>query len=84
MANHFFLVISGRRVSAGPGIHTPQRRDYGFRARGLRPRPGMTRNYSAAALALLPIAAFTRGMTSSAISCIERLASAGSAQSMPA
>jgi len=41
MANHFFLVIPGRRVSAGPGIHTPQRRDYGFRVRGLRPRPGM-------------------------------------------
>ena len=37
-----------------------------------------------AAAADLPIAAFTRGMTSSAINCIERLASAGSTQSMPA
>ena len=38
-------------------------------------------SYAAAAL---PIAALTRGMTSSAINCIERLASAGSTQSMPA
>ena len=37
-----------------------------------------------AAAADLPIAAFTRGMTSSAINCIERLLSAGSAQSIPA
>ena len=37
-----------------------------------------------AAAADLPIAAFTRGMTSSAINCIERLLSAGSTQSMPA
>ena len=37
-----------------------------------------------AAAADLPIAAFTRGITSSAISCIERLLSAGSTQSMPA
>ena len=37
-----------------------------------------------AAAADLPIAAFTRGMTSSAISCIERLLSAGSTQSIPA
>jgi hypothetical protein len=36
------------------------------------------------AAADLPIAAFTRGITCSAISCIERLASAGSTQSMPA
>ena len=44
------------------------------------------RFYSAAAAVAvrLPIAAFTRGITCSAISCIERLASAGSAQSMPA
>ena len=35
-------------------------------------------------LAGFPMAAFTRGITSSAINCIERLASAGSAQSMPA
>ena len=38
----------------------------------------------AMALALLPIAALTRGITCSAISCIERLASCGSTQSMPA
>jgi len=38
--------------------------------------------YSAAAD--LPIAAFTRGMTSSAISCIERRPSFSSTQSMPA
>ncbi len=37
-----------------------------------------------AATADLPIAALTRGMTSSAINCIERLLSAGSTQSMPA
>ena len=37
-----------------------------------------------AAAADLPIAAFTRGITSSAINCIERLLSAGSTQSMPA
>ena len=37
-----------------------------------------------AAAADLPIAAFTRGMTSSAINCIERLLSAGSTQSIPA
>jgi hypothetical protein len=36
------------------------------------------------AAAALPIAALTRGMTSSAISCIERLARSGSTQSMPA
>ena len=40
--------------------------------------------YSAAVFAGLPIAAFTRGITCSAISCIERLASAGSTQSRPA
>ena len=37
-----------------------------------------------AAAADVPIAAFTRGMTSSAINCIERLLSAGSTQSIPA
>ena len=37
-----------------------------------------------AATADLPMAALTRGMTSSAINCIERLLSAGSTQSMPA
>jgi hypothetical protein len=37
-----------------------------------------------AAAADLAIAAFTRGMTSSAINCMERLLSAGSTQSMPA
>jgi hypothetical protein len=37
-----------------------------------------------AAAADLPIAALTRGMTSSAINCMERLFSAGSTQSMPA
>jgi hypothetical protein len=37
-----------------------------------------------AAAADLPIAAFTRGMTSSAINCMERLLSAGSTQSIPA
>ena len=42
------------------------------------------RTASHAAAADLPIAAFTRGITSSAISCIERLLSAGSTQSMPA
>ena len=41
-------------------------------------------DHSAAVLASLPIAALTRGITSSAISCIERRASAGSTQSMPA
>jgi hypothetical protein len=48
--------------------------------------PAMTGedDYSAAVFAGFPIAAFTRGMTSSAINCSERLASAGSAQSMPA
>ena len=40
--------------------------------------------HSAALAADLPIAALTRGITCSAISCIERLASAGSTQSMPA
>ena len=39
MANHFFLVIPGRRVSAGPGIHSPQRRgmDSGLAAFGRAP-----------------------------------------------
>jgi hypothetical protein len=41
-------------------------------------------DYRHAAAADLPIAALTRGMTSSAINCIERLLSAGSTQSMPA
>jgi hypothetical protein len=40
--------------------------------------------YSAALTFGDPIAAFTRGNTCSAKSCIERLASAGSTQSMPA
>ena len=42
-----------------------------------------TRNHGYAA-ADLPIVALTRGITCSAMSCIERLASAGSTQSMPA
>src|SRR5207245_2523893 len=46
------------------------------------PRDG--RDYSAAVFAGFLIAALTRGITSSAISCMERLASAGSTQSMPA
>src|SRR5664280_2978949 len=33
---------SGTTRSVGPGIHTPQHWGYGCRARGLRPRPGMT------------------------------------------
>ena len=37
-----------------------------------------------AAAADLPIAAVTRGMTSSAINCMERLLSPGSTQSIPA
>jgi hypothetical protein len=38
---------SSTRSGEEPGIHTPQHRGYGFRARGLvRPRPGMTRNLS--------------------------------------
>ena len=44
----------------------------------------VTLERSAALLADLPIAALTRGITSSAINFIERLASAGSTQSIPA
>src|SRR5665213_328325 len=32
----------GASAASEPGIHTPQCRGYGFRARGLGPRPGMT------------------------------------------
>ena len=48
------------------------------------PNPPYERHPPYAAAADLPIAAFTRGMTSSAINCMERLLSAGSTQSIPA
>src|SRR3972149_8985380 len=37
---------SGTPRSGGPGIHTPQRWGFGFRARSLRSRPGMTESQS--------------------------------------
>jgi predicted dehydrogenase len=46
--------------------------------------PERERAVGHAAAADLPMAAFTRGMTSSAINCMERLLSAGSTQSIPA
>jgi NAD(P)-dependent dehydrogenase (short-subunit alcohol dehydrogenase family) len=64
-----------------------RRRAYGVlkthRRRFPIPRNGDSESSNHAA-ADFPIAALTRGMTCSAISCIERLPSAGSAQSMPA
>ena len=58
--------------------------DYGFPLEFTPAKAGAGTTASHAAAADLPIAAFTRGMTSSAINCIERLLSAGSTQSIPA
>jgi len=60
------------------------RRERATSGRHPRRKPGSSPvlvNYQAAAGE--PIAAFTRGMTSSATSCMERLASSGLTQSMP-
>ena len=58
--------------------------DFMRRWEQIRSRCRLSSRYSAAVFAGLRIAALTRGMTSSAINCIERLASVGSTQSRPA
>jgi NAD(P)-dependent dehydrogenase (short-subunit alcohol dehydrogenase family) len=69
--------LQGRKPSPARGPQG-EREPTEFAARNRSRQP------TSHAAADLPIAAFTRGMTSSAINCIERLLSAGSTQSMPA
>jgi len=79
---HVFLLRPNRYVAAS--FRTDEVAQGAEKVRTLIASTRPRSDHSAAALALLPIAALTRGMTSSAISCIERLASVGSTQSMPA
>ena len=67
------------------GTHSQRRGVWHGRApRSPRGRGSSRIRHDHAAAADFPIAAFTRGMTSSAINCMERLLSAGSTQSIPA
>jgi len=80
--DHVFLLRPDRYVAAS--FRTDEVAQGAEKVRTLIASTCTRSNHSAAALAVLPIAALTRGITSSAISCIERLASVGSTQSMPA
>jgi 3-(3-hydroxy-phenyl)propionate hydroxylase len=80
--DHVFLLRPDRYVAAS--LEADELQKGAEKVRTLIASTRTQSNHSAAALAVLPIAALTRGMTSSAISCIERLARVGSVQSMPA
>ena len=77
--------VRSASIELDKGVSFTQGARHGlYAALGTDPLSVYCRGYSAAVFAALPMAAFTRGITSSAMSCIERLARVGSTQSIPA